>query len=130
MPQNDYVRIRLENPHRRLRPADTMAIHRADRQWLETRLRADPHVPTVVLTHHAPSPLSLLPGTEACASSACYASNCHDLIAEGNIVLWVHGHIHRAVDYRIGHTRILSNPRGRPEERETSRFRDDLVITL
>jgi hypothetical protein len=28
------------------------------------------------------------------------------------IKTWVHGHMHDAVDYMIGETRILSNPRG------------------
>lgn len=31
-------------------------------------------------------------------------------------VLWVHGHTHVAVDYRLGSTRILCNPKGSPKE--------------
>ena len=26
--------------------------------------------------------------------------------------LWIHGHIHRSVDYTVGRTRVLANPRG------------------
>jgi len=29
-----------------------------------------------------------------------------------NIKVWVHGHMHDPVDYMIGETRVLANPRG------------------
>ena len=33
------------------------------------------------------------------------------------VPLWIHGHTHHNVDYKIGATRIYSNQRGYPEER-------------
>ena len=34
----------------------------------------------------------------------------------GTVDLWIHGHSHQAVDYEIANTRVLSNPRGYPDE--------------
>jgi len=41
--------------------------------------------------------------------------------------LWMHGHLHLHVDYRVGRTRIVCNARGHAKE-ETG-FRPDLAVT-
>ncbi len=41
-----------------------------------------------------------------------YASALDTFAASSGVALWVHSHTHYAVDYDIGTTRILSNPRG------------------
>ncbi len=43
--------------------------------------------------------------------------------------MWVHGHIHHSQDYRIGSTRILSNPRAYIDDPNPS-FDPRLVIDL
>ncbi len=45
------------------------------------------------------------------------------------VLLWVHGHTHHCVDYRIGGTRILSNQRGYPDQ-PAGGFRPDLVLDV
>jgi len=85
-------------PPRRLRVEDTLAMHRAQRDWLFEQLCAPFDGPTVVVTHHGPhrgSYLSELP-------EACF----------GVPRLWVHGHTHTSRDYRVGACRVLCNPRG------------------
>ncbi|HVS04223.1 MAG TPA: hypothetical protein VMT16_15775 [Thermoanaerobaculia bacterium] len=112
---NDYRRIRVSPEFRRLRPADTAAVHARSRRWLEEALAgAGLSQRTVVVTHHAPSRLSLDPTTAWQLVSAAYASNLDALVAGSGVPLWVHGHTHCAADYRIGETRVLSNPRGYP----------------
>jgi hypothetical protein len=43
-------------------------------------------------------------------SSASYASQMDDLVAQAD--LWVHGHIHDTLDYRMGKCRVVCNPCG------------------
>jgi len=46
--------------------------------------------------------------------SAAFASDLDSLIRASRIPLWIHGHTHYNVDYKIGATRIYSNQRGYP----------------
>jgi hypothetical protein len=42
-----------------------------------------------------------------------YASDLSEFVLDHeNIKVWVHGHMHDPVDYVIGGTRVVSNPRG------------------
>ena len=57
---NDYRSIAMaKKPWRRFRPADALAMHVRSRTWLEEALRRPFDGPSVVVTHHAPSPRSL-----------------------------------------------------------------------
>jgi hypothetical protein len=126
---NDYQLIRLENPYRKLRPSDTLALHRRDVAWLEERLRAEPEMPTVIVTHHAPSARSIEPGLEDYPLSPCYASHLERLMGLGRVRLWMHGHTPWPVDYLVGETRVVSNPRGYADE-EAEGFVPDLVLEV
>jgi hypothetical protein len=69
-----------------------------------------------VATHHAPSGLSIPAEYQGDRLSAAYASDLlDDVLSRARQVpaLWVHGHVHKAVDYtHPGGCRVLSNPRG------------------
>ncbi|MFC3692184.1 metallophosphoesterase [Chenggangzhangella methanolivorans] len=73
---------------------------------------AGPADSIIVVTHHAPSPRSLRGGQVTGPLDAAYASDLEALIEELQPAAWVHGHVHRSVDYRIGATRVVSNPMG------------------
>ncbi|MDP9967519.1 putative phosphodiesterase [Variovorax paradoxus] len=117
----DYRVIRTEvsgqeaaetkEPHRRLTPEDTLAIHQAQRQWLATQLAQPFGGPTVVVTHHAPHRQSL---SGRYADDWCSGAFVGELPDEffRVPVLWVHGHTHTSFDYRVGHCRVVCNPRG------------------
>jgi Icc-related predicted phosphoesterase len=68
----------------------------------------------VVVSHHAPSPLSIHEQyKDDFHMNFGYHSNLTELIMDHpQIKYWVHGHMHDPVDYVVGTTRILSNPRG------------------
>lgn len=121
----DYRRIRTGPRSRdRIEPGDVLAMHRATRAFIDAGL-AHPHGgPTVVVTHHAPHPGSL-PSRHA-HLAWCDASDLTPLLHARGPDLWVHGHVHRHADYRVGRTRIVCNARGHVEE-ETG-FRPDLVV--
>lgn len=100
---------------RRLRPADQAAWHARTVAWLRSELGADSR-PTIVVTHHAPSARSVNPAFEGDPINGAYASDLEGLISEFHPALWIRGHTHYCVDYRLGDTRILSNQRGYPTE--------------
>jgi len=68
----------------------------------------------VVVSHHAPSPLSINEKyKDDFHMNFGYHSNLTEFIMDHpQIKVWVHGHMHDPVDYMIDGTRILSNPRG------------------
>lgn len=125
---NDYRHIlrKASGRHRHVRPEDTAALHRATVAYLDGALAVPHDGPTVVVTHHAPSPRSL--DTPWLDLRHCYASNIEWLVEKHGPVLWVHGHLHCHSDYRVGRTRVVANPRGHKEELATSGFVQDLVV--
>jgi Icc-related predicted phosphoesterase len=126
---NDYRRIRVNPSYRRLKPEDTIIWHRSSRRWLGDRLAEPLPRPVVVVTHHAPSALSLKNQEPPDLVDAAFASRLDDLVASSGTALWVHGHIHRAVDYCIGGTRVICNPRGYPDE-PVPKFDPALVVEI
>lgn len=112
----DYKEIKRwsakhEGVRKRLRPEDTISKHIESRRFIESQLKTPHEGRTVVVTHHAPHPDSL----DAAHTDLnwCYASRLGFLMEEdGAPDIWLHGHIHRSVDYTIGRARVISNPRG------------------
>lgn len=80
------------------------------RKWLEEH-KDDK---CVVITHHAPSELSVHEYyKDDYHMNGGYRSNLSDFILDHpQIKVWVHGHMHDPCDYMIGDTRVLTNPRG------------------
>lgn len=112
---NDFRKMRSgtgsgERP--RATPAHLLAIHLRHREAIRQTFAVPFAGPTVVVTHHAPSPKSLKEGRVREPLDAAYASDLESLILEGRPELWIHGHIHQRRDYMIGETRIVANPRG------------------
>lgn len=124
---NDYRAIKVHNTandtYHRLTPEITIKAHRNTKDYIRLMLNEKPQTPTVVITHHAPSTLSINERYSHDSLNSAYVSNLSELILDHpNIRYWVHGHLHDAVDYMIGSTRILSNPRGYNGYEDTSDF--------
>jgi Icc-related predicted phosphoesterase len=72
--------------------------------------------PVVVITHHAPSFMSISEqyrGPGDYHMNGGYASDLSEFILDHpQIKAFVHGHVHSQHSYDIGDTRILCNPRG------------------
>lgn len=123
----DYRRIRTGPRSRnRIEPSEVLAMHRATRTFLDAELARPHDGPTVVVTHHAPHPASL-PDRHA-HLVWCDASDVSASIESGRPDLWVHGHVHRHADYRVGLTRIVCNARGHVDER--TGFVPDLTVQV
>lgn len=113
---SDYMKIRATTRYRKLIPADLIRLNEQTRDWLRRELALPFSGKTVVVTHHAPCPLSIPEWRRACKDelNPAYAS---DWTGEAFwtpecIDLWVHGHIHDAVDYVEKGVRVVSNPLG------------------
>jgi len=94
------------------------------------------HGPLVVVTHFPPTQRSVHPkyGPPTLPVNR-YFSN--DLEAEVDAVspaLWVHGHTHTSLDYTVGGTRVVCNPRGYARDAHTHpenpAFVNPLVVVI
>lgn len=117
---------------RKLTPADTLVMHREQRQWLLGKLREPFDGQTVVITHHAPCQLSVADEYADDWLTPCFVSDLPDEFFEVP-ALWVHGHTHTSFDYVRGRTRVVCNPRGyrmRNGGFENSAFDPGLIVEV
>jgi predicted phosphodiesterase len=106
----DFSRIRIgEAPFTPEASAARFTRHAA---WLGSRLAERHAGPTVVITHHAPSPRSVHPRFAGSLMNACFVSDAERLLDGSRARLWIHGHTHDSFDYFVNGTRVLCNPRG------------------
>jgi Icc-related predicted phosphoesterase len=115
---NDYRIIQNFYPEKglyhKLTPHDTVMDFRKAMQYFKFMLSEKKDMPVVVITHMAPSFNSVNEKyLRAGVANGGYASDLSEFILDHpHIKVWVHGHMHDPVDYKIGDTRVLSNPRG------------------
>lgn len=109
----DFQRIHVDEAQTELfTPSHCAAFFARDAAWLAGKL-AQPHDgPTVVITHHAPSPRSIHPRFAGSPINACFVSDAQYLLDGRRAQLWVHGHTHDRFDYVVNGTRVVCNPRG------------------
>jgi predicted phosphodiesterase len=115
----EHAELRI-NDHRVIRTADgrftaahALGDHELSRGWLERELAKPFDGKTIVLTHHAPHPLSVHPrylSMDALATNAAFVSDLTPLLQQAD--LWFHGHVHDSFDYQVGRCRVVANPRG------------------
>ena len=122
---------------RRLKPIDTSMYCAEAISFLTRELLRPFDGPTVVVTHHAPSPKSIHPRFAENAINAAFASRLDWLCDLGTRPpkLWIHGHTHDSFDYRVGDTRVVANPRGytrriTPDWPENNCFKAGLVVEI
>ncbi len=86
-------------------------LNEKSKQWLDKELNKPHRGPIVVVTHHAPSLKSWAADDNDYIKYA-YCNEMEPMFKEQEIDLWVHGHIHRASDYKKHGVRVVCNPRG------------------
>ncbi len=129
----DFSRIRLdEAPGALFSPAAATALFNRHRSWLLARLDEPFPGPTVVITHHAPSPRSIHSRFADSLLNACFISDMEPLMDGHRIALWLHGHTHDSFDYAVNGTRVVCNPRGYAKNgvNENVAFNPELTLEI
>ena len=95
---------------------DALDIHRHSKARLEEFLGMYNTHKTVVITHHAPTHMSIASEyrehVQGLVNYAYYTDLSNLILDNPQIVLWAHGHVHNLNDYMVGTCRVISNPRG------------------
>lgn len=99
--------------------------HHHSVKFLDQALELHSHIKKrVVVTHHAPSSLSIHPRYQGNAANVCFQTDLSELILKHQPPVWIHGHTHDPFDYTIGDTRVICNPKGYPGEKAQTRLSD------
>ena len=125
---HDYRAIKMA-PMEDLLPEHTRQMHIAQARWLEDQLDAPFAGPTVIVTHHLPHVRSVHSIYDGERSNPAFASDLSALFRD-QVKLWVHGHTHESMDYRVGCTRVLCNPRGYLPRLPNLNFVPDLAAVI
>lgn len=98
--------------------------------WLRAALAEPFDGPTVVVTHFAPSLRSADPRYGLRPGTAGFCNALDDLLPQAD--LWLHGHLHCAIDWRddSGRCRVVANPLGYETKGEQAAFAPQLAIAL
>lgn len=141
---NDYRWIRVEQADippdmGRIKPGTldaelTLRRHQDSVAWLEQELSKEHAPTTVVITHHAPHPKSVPAQYLGDPLSPSFVSNLERLMGMARVPsLWIHGHVHASMDYMVGGTRVVCNPRGywhRIGGQENKAFQPSLLVEV
>lgn len=126
---NDYAFI-WETDNTRFHSDNSLAEHQASRFFINEELSKPFDGKTVVCTHHGPTHLSIVSKWDMHPLTPAYASRLENIILDHKPVLWTHGHIHDSVDYVIGDTRVVANPRGYEGHEINPLYNNQLVIEI
>ena len=107
----DYRQIRYGG-YQRVTPDFIHREHMVARKFIVDTLKTVDRSKTVVMTHHAPCSLSVAPQWKGDRLGGGYWSDLSEEILDFGPKYWFHGHMHESVDYELGDTRIINNPRG------------------
>lgn len=114
---DDYREIKISNiSSQPFSLGHASGQNQMDKHFLRATLDSPFDGPTVVITHHAPSIMSLGPDFAGAPLPASAVTNLEPDIARYQPVAWIHGHVHHRSDYFVMGTRVICNPRGDPAE--------------
>ena len=69
-----------------------------------------------MVTHHHPSLQGIAPVYRNDLLNAAYVSDLEKEVLTRKIAWWICGHCHTAMEYSIGETKVVCNPKGYPHE--------------
>jgi len=120
---NDFRKISKINydcqskiKYAKFRSDDYNCEFEACRDWLEEELKKEFKGPTVVVTHHSPSPITCSPYFKYSKIRYGFHSNISDFVIDYGPKLWIYGHDHVTARHELGQTLLVSNQPGYPHE--------------
>ncbi|HLS50468.1 MAG TPA: metallophosphoesterase [Burkholderiaceae bacterium] len=117
----DFKNIKSDvDPQRFFNADDHVQLFDQHKTWLVEALNTPFDGPTVVITHHAPSPQSIHSRFANSPVNPAFINNLEHLMSADKVVLWVHGHTHNSFDYNVNGTRVVCNPRGYLDDNGTA----------
>lgn len=124
---NDFRRIRHRSGA--LTPTVYRQLHQDSHRWLINELEVGFDGPTVVVTHHAPTPWSWRDDPTQVRRHA-YCNDLKEVLHDFDITAWVHGHTHAVSDYRCAGARIVCNPRGYYPDHQVAEFDSSRILEI
>lgn len=110
---SDYNMIYMGDDNKKLTVGKTKALNSEHLEFIENTLKEYFYMPNVVITHYSPSYMSVTNEWKGDGLNPFFHNELYEFIKDQQwLTLWCHGHIHSTVEYDIGRTRILANPRG------------------
>lgn len=114
---SDYMFISVSDYRgmtRRLVPDDTVKYFNKSLKFIKKALKnANPSHQAVVLTHHAPTYLSVSDKFRGSIYNGAFVSDLGNFIVDNpQIRIWAHGHVHSDHDYKVADTRVVCHPLG------------------
>jgi Icc-related predicted phosphoesterase len=125
---NDYNLIYYKNSM--LQIIDTQRFHNEAVDFLLDEFEKPFNGETVVVTHHAPVPECVVPKYNGDKINCMFHANLGQIIADNDILAWVHGHMHDSIDFDYSGTRILCNPRGYVGYGANHGFEPNLIVEV
>lgn len=124
----EQARLGMNDYHTsRYTPHDTLLWHRESMEYI--RKHVSSHKKVVMISHMAPSFMSVHPMYQGDSLNSAYATELFEFISDHpQIVVWFHGHMHHTIDYVIGNTRILTNPYGYHHHQENMHFNKNAFV--
>ena len=104
-------------------------VHDYSVEWIDTELKKETKLRTVVISHHLPLQECVSPRYVNSPINSCFSSDQKDLFKSHNFDLWVHGHSHDFFDITHEGKVVVRNPLGVTRQ-EINSFKGDFIIEL
>jgi hypothetical protein len=109
----------------RLKAKEYTEEHIACRDWLKQEIKTSFDGPTVVVTHHSPSPITCSPYYKYSKIRNGFHSDMTDFVIDDGPKLWIYGHDHVTANHKLGQTKLVSNQPGYPQE-----YRSEAMVKI
>jgi len=126
---NDFYQIRYNN--KRFQIPDYNDFHTNSVAFLRDALETDTTGKKVVVTHHVPTFKNYPPEYKGDYLNEAFATILDDLIFDTTPDYWIYGHHHQNIpEFKIGHTKLLTNQLGYVQNNEHQQYRTDKNIEI
>jgi predicted phosphohydrolase len=126
---NDFYQISYDG--KRFQIPDYNDFHANSLTFLRSALEADRTGKKVVITHHVPTFKNYPPEYKGDYLNEAFATILDDLILDTTPDYWIYGHHHQNIpEFKIGHTKLLTNQLGYVQCNEHLLYHTDKCIEL
>lgn len=131
---NDYKYIyeKKDGVRQNLTPETVLEEFQKSLDFIVGELSKNDTEKVVVITHHGPCRESIHERYKHLSGNEYFSSDLRHIIEEHQPDFWIHGHTHQDIDYSIGKTRVIANPRGygKFNQVENRNFKMNLSIQI